>query len=330
MKRSQLWLLWGMAVSATGLCNTLPGYDFSYQIKGDAEARPNQVFDDGMKLYMQFSNASILPVVYTNTGDRDIRLRAKQEFPYVVVDGLPDDLQIRVNGHTAFVRYDGHQIRHPGQAVYGIAAPAQIPSGTAVQKPGAEPSMQPAAVHGAFRGEMIFEEAAMTRAATTQSSVPAPMLNQNVASNLDMTIRTGEENWHRKDINHGCEVQYYRVVHGDSAWKIAHANRIRLAELVRMNHLGQAAQIRVGQMIVIPVHRRVGQQNGSCRQNQTTGLPDHVLPVVSASNGMATARQPGQFGMETLSLHMSGNLVPDVRRRQTGNGMYRVNELIVR
>ncbi len=277
---------------------------------------------------MQFSNASILPTVYTNLGDRDIRLNAMQVFPYVVVDGLPDSLQIKVNGHTAFIRYDGHQIRHPGQAVYGAALPAQIPVARTEQAPVSDSSKQLSGEHGAFRGELIFEEITVAPAAITQPPAPIPMLNQQAANSHGMTIRTSQEIRHTSDNRQGCDVRQYRVVHGDSAWKIAHENRIRLADLMRMNHLGRSAQIRVGQMIAIPVQDRTGQLSGACDQNQATALPIPVLPVARAATSLITGRPSAQTGMEQLSLHMSGNLFSEVRRGR--NGIYRVNELTVR
>ena len=44
----------------------------------------------------------------------------------------------------------------------------------------------------------------------------------------------------------------YRVVRGDSIWKIAHANHVSVSGLVRINRLDSAARIDVGQLLLLP------------------------------------------------------------------------------
>ncbi len=115
-----LLLFWAIR-SASGA--SLERYDFAYRISGETEARPTQVFDDGRKLYLQFANTSILPTVYADGGQGDVRVDAHQDYPYVVLDHLFNTLQIRVNGHAASIHYAGAKVHHPGSTTYGQAAP---------------------------------------------------------------------------------------------------------------------------------------------------------------------------------------------------------------
>lgn len=79
-------------------------FDFDYRISGHSEARPQQVFDDGLgKTYFQFKPGAAVPVILVGAGP--VMQLPEVEGPYHVVAGRARDYTLVVPGGTARVRH---------------------------------------------------------------------------------------------------------------------------------------------------------------------------------------------------------------------------------
>jgi hypothetical protein len=81
------------AVSTVHAANTDP-FDFDYEIIGANADRPDMVFNDGSKTYIQHHKGQEI-----SAPDGHV------EGPYVVIDGTPERFQFLSNGHTVTARW---------------------------------------------------------------------------------------------------------------------------------------------------------------------------------------------------------------------------------
>lgn len=108
-------------------------FDFDYRISGHAEARPQQVFDDGIgKTYFQFRPGATVPVILVGAGP-EMKLPAV-EGPYHVVAGRARDYTLVVPAGTARVRHAAVLSGAQPSSSHPEAAPAVSPLGPATYR----------------------------------------------------------------------------------------------------------------------------------------------------------------------------------------------------
>lgn len=119
-KKLLLRLLAGAAVlgavwTAQGSANRkVGGYDFTYNMVGEARARPTQVFDDGAVTYFQFAPKTAVPAVFEITPTGPVLRVAETDGPYQRVPGVAAKYWLRsADGTVVEVSYQG--ARDPGQ-----------------------------------------------------------------------------------------------------------------------------------------------------------------------------------------------------------------------
>lgn len=86
---------------------TYAQFHFDWQLSGDPEIMPVQVFDDGVGMWLQFSPEGAWPAVFAVGAGGWRPLSYRREPPYMVLDAIHDHLELR-GGHLR-----GHVKRVP-------------------------------------------------------------------------------------------------------------------------------------------------------------------------------------------------------------------------
>ncbi|WP_176047059.1 transglycosylase SLT domain-containing protein [Burkholderia sp. BCC1644] len=60
-------------------------YNFGWTVTGADQAKPTQVFDDGSRIYVQFSDMKHLPAIFTETSSGRVLMSWELQFPYAVL-----------------------------------------------------------------------------------------------------------------------------------------------------------------------------------------------------------------------------------------------------
>lgn len=77
-------------------------FNFGWAVKGDRSVAPTQVFDDGSKVYMLFSDPHRIPVILANTAGGQILLGLDtSKPPYVIINHFESSLEFRSNAGSA-------------------------------------------------------------------------------------------------------------------------------------------------------------------------------------------------------------------------------------
>jgi len=80
-----------------------PYYDFSWVLSGDRLAAPLQVFDDGQRMWLQFSVSQGRPQLFGGSAQGWAELDYRVQGVYVVLDAVWPQLQVRVGAREALV-----------------------------------------------------------------------------------------------------------------------------------------------------------------------------------------------------------------------------------
>ncbi len=126
-------MLFGAVVTLTPVQGTAPdrvgNMDFTYQIVGDAAARPVQVFDDGKATYFQFRSGENIPAIFAYVnGVLGLQLSQAQG-PYITIPTVARTYFLRMGARSARVTYMGGQPSASGQVQAGspnAAEPARL------------------------------------------------------------------------------------------------------------------------------------------------------------------------------------------------------------
>ncbi|OXI48711.1 transglycosylase SLT domain-containing protein [Burkholderia aenigmatica] len=60
-------------------------YNFGWSVTGADQAKPTQVFDDGARIYVQFSDMKHVPAIFTETSAGRVLMSWELQFPYAVL-----------------------------------------------------------------------------------------------------------------------------------------------------------------------------------------------------------------------------------------------------
>jgi outer membrane protein OmpA-like peptidoglycan-associated protein len=126
-------MLFGAVVTLTPVQGSAPdrvgNMDFTYQIVGDAAARPVQVFDDGKATYFQFRSGENIPAIFADVnGVLGLQLSQAQG-PYITIPTVARTYFLRMGARSARVTYMGGQPSSSGQVQSGspnAAEPARL------------------------------------------------------------------------------------------------------------------------------------------------------------------------------------------------------------
>lgn len=167
-------------------------FDFHWQLSGDPEIMPVQVFDDGERMWLQFMPEGAWPAVFDVGAGGWRPLAYRREGPYMVLEGVHGQLELR-GGH---LRGGIRRARHESGPAEGGAQPT-------VDRPRAMPVADSAAVGAAEAPRAIAQAAGIRDAAAAVAGPPdrVPGLNAETpagsftVSPADVTMRQALERW---------------------------------------------------------------------------------------------------------------------------------------
>ncbi|RQR27361.1 lytic transglycosylase [Burkholderia sp. Bp9143] len=115
-------------------------YNFGWTVTGADQAKPTQVFDDGARIYVQFSDMKHVPAIFTETSSGRVLMSWELQFPYAVLTRPAQTLIFQLGPFEA--RAQRGAAGTTAQAGAGTAAGTQRSGTTAATAPAAK---QPAA-----------------------------------------------------------------------------------------------------------------------------------------------------------------------------------------
>lgn len=98
----------GGAAGAPGAAGGYAQFSFDWQLSGDPEIMPVQVFDDGGGMWLQFPPNGAWPAVFDVGADGWRPLAYRGEPPYMVLDGVFEHLELRGGHLRGSIRRAGH------------------------------------------------------------------------------------------------------------------------------------------------------------------------------------------------------------------------------
>ena len=286
------------------MAEELPGYDFHYQVSGDAAVAPVQVFDDGQHLYIEFRNRSLIPALFVHNADGWVRLALRQAFPYLVADRLAPFVLVRANGMQATIAYAGGRAlsgsgREAGSAVVGTeTGPATLDGGARAQPEKLRGAAEPQDGNGAFRGELIFESA--ERPGGAIPAVLPRLSGRGGQETAEAIVRPASRAvtlapLHEVDDEETAAAAQarparYTVRPGETLSQIAFRYGLDAGMLAQWNRLRDANFIQAGQSLslVPPGSLRSAGHQGSrpaSAWRRAPYKPPHVIPVSLEWNG---------------------------------------------
>lgn len=100
-------------------------YNFGWTVTGADQAKPTQVFDDGARIYVQFSDMKHVPAIFTETSSGRVLMSWELQFPYAVLTRPAQTLIFQLGPFEARAqRSAGNGAGMTAQAGTGGAAPA--------------------------------------------------------------------------------------------------------------------------------------------------------------------------------------------------------------
>ncbi|CAB3761545.1 lytic transglycosylase [Burkholderia puraquae] len=102
-------------------------YNFGWTVTGADQAKPTQVFDDGARVYVQFSDMKHVPAIFTETSSGRVLMSWELQFPYAVLTRPAQTLIFQLGPFEARAQR--------GAAAAGMTA--QGAAGTGTQRSGA-------------------------------------------------------------------------------------------------------------------------------------------------------------------------------------------------
>jgi hypothetical protein len=90
-----------------GLSPRIAQYHFGWQLSGDPDLAPLQVFDDGTDIWLQYPAGQAVPAVFARTPAGDTLLRARRDGDYLRVRGVHSHLLMRGGLSMAEARRQG-------------------------------------------------------------------------------------------------------------------------------------------------------------------------------------------------------------------------------
>lgn len=159
----------------SGAPGPLADYRFDWELSGDPDLAPLQVFDDGRHTWLQYPAGAPVPALFERRPEGDRLLHPQRETDYLRIRGVPSFLVIRGGQRLAYVRRGGT----PSSAESVGSTPAGTPSGAVaagfataqigpdITRPESGAVHQPAITPLAAASPQGLAEAASTNSAAT-------------------------------------------------------------------------------------------------------------------------------------------------------------------
>ncbi|HKT99040.1 MAG TPA: transglycosylase SLT domain-containing protein [Paraburkholderia sp.] len=154
-------------------------YNFGWNVSGADAAKPVQVFDDGTKVYVQFSDMKRVPAIFADTPRGRVVLRWEAQPPYAVLASPERKLIFQIGSAEAIAQKTG------AAAVAGTAtaqAPAAAASGEA-----AAPKAAAARGASSMSTDALWYVTASSPVKAPAAKVPAPQASAGSAQTSPMS-----------------------------------------------------------------------------------------------------------------------------------------------
>ncbi|ALX12311.1 lytic transglycosylase [Burkholderia cepacia JBK9] len=99
-------------------------YNFGWSVTGADQAKPTQVFDDGARIYVQFSDMKHVPAIFTETSAGRVLMSWELQFPYAVLTRPAQTLIFQLGAFEARAQRSAAAAGMTAQAGTAGAAPA--------------------------------------------------------------------------------------------------------------------------------------------------------------------------------------------------------------
>ncbi len=165
-------------------------YSFAWRLSGDRAVAPLQVFDDGRRTWLQFSESQAVPAIFARGGEGEQLLDYTRQGPYVVLPGVWPELVLRGGSLV------GHVRRMAAESAGGPVAPGVQGGLGAPPAPALPPVSAAPAAAAPDAADAIPPEA--HAAALTAPSFPDPPSQAPPsfqAGPQDRTMRAALDRW---------------------------------------------------------------------------------------------------------------------------------------
>ncbi|PFH26440.1 transglycosylase SLT domain-containing protein [Burkholderia sp. JKS000303] len=166
-------------------------YNFGWTVTGADQAKPTQVFDDGSRIYVQFSDMKHVPAIFTETSSGRVLMSWELQFPYAVLTRPAQTLIFQLGPFEARAQRGG-----AGTATTqaGAGAAAGTPRSGAPAAGTATAGTAPASKHGANAAAKRTASADalwyIDTASTSGSAAPTSTANTPPAATATTTPAT--------------------------------------------------------------------------------------------------------------------------------------------
>lgn len=166
-------------------------YNFGWTVTGADQAKPIQVFDDGARIYVQFSDMKHVPAIFTETSSGRVLMSWELQFPYAVLTRPAQTLIFQLGPFEA--RAQRGAAGATTQAGAGTAAGApRSGATTAATTPAGKPHANASAKRTASADALWYLNTPSTSgsAATANTANTAPASTSSPSSNTPATWPT--------------------------------------------------------------------------------------------------------------------------------------------
>jgi len=88
--------------ASLGSAAELGNYSFDWDLSGERQVAPLQVFDNGKKIWLQFMPEQAVPAIFQNTPQGERPLRYKRDGDYLILNGIWPKLSFRGGSLVAY------------------------------------------------------------------------------------------------------------------------------------------------------------------------------------------------------------------------------------
>ncbi|MBM2766774.1 transglycosylase SLT domain-containing protein [Burkholderia anthina] len=158
-------------------------YNFGWTVTGADQAKPTQVFDDGSRIYVQFSDMKHVPAIFTETSSGRVLMSWELQFPYAVLTRPAQTLIFQLGPFEARAQRGGAGATTQA----GAATPRPGAAAAAAATPPASKHAAGAAAKRAASSDALWY---IDTASTSGSTATASTANTPTASTPSTTPAT--------------------------------------------------------------------------------------------------------------------------------------------
>ncbi|KVH49898.1 transglycosylase SLT domain-containing protein [Burkholderia diffusa] len=162
-------------------------YNFGWTVTGADQARPTQVFDDGARIYVQFSDMKHVPAIFTETSSGRVLMSWELQFPYAVLTRPAQTLIFQLGPFEARAQRGAAGATAQGGTATTAATQRSGASASAATAPAVKHSANASAKRTTSSDALWYIDTASTSGSAATSSTTA---NTSTASTTSQTPPT--------------------------------------------------------------------------------------------------------------------------------------------